>query len=50
MTYECLCGYVYDESVGIPDLDIKAGTKWEDVPEDFLCPTCNMGKDNFRQT
>jgi len=48
MKYVCdVCGYVYDETVGDPDNDIAAGTKWEDVPEDFLCPLCSVGKDQF---
>ena len=36
--FKCsVCGYVYDESSGIPG-KIKPGTKWEDIPEDFTCP------------
>ena len=46
--YKCsVCGYVYDEAAGYPDLDIAPGTKWEDVPDDFVCPECGMGKDVF---
>jgi len=45
--YECLCGYVYNEAAGIPDDGIAPGTKWEDIPEDFICPLCGMGKDGF---
>ena len=48
--YVCtLCGYVYDEAVGDPDNGIAAGTKWEDLPEDFTCPLCGVGKDQFEQ-
>lgn len=48
MKYVCtVCGYVYDEAVGDPDNGIAAGTKWEDVPEDYLCPLCGVGKDMF---
>ena len=37
--YVCdVCGYVYDEEAGDPDNGIAPGTKWEDVPEDFVCP------------
>ena len=44
MKYVCdACGYVYDETVGDPE----HGTKWEDVPEDFECPLCGVGKDMF---
>ena len=47
MNYECVCGYVYEESKGEPDSGIEPGTKWEDVPEDFVCPVCGVGKDEF---
>ena len=48
MKYVCqVCGYVYDEALGDPDNGIAAGTKWEDVPEDFVCPLCGVGKDQF---
>ena len=41
--YVCdVCGYIYDEAAGDPDNGIEAGTKWEDVPEDFLCPLCGV--------
>jgi len=49
MKYECVCGYVYDESIGDPESGIAAGTKWEDVPEDYECPTCSLGKDHFTE-
>lgn len=46
--YVCdVCGYVYDEAAGDPDNGIAPGTKWEDVPDDFLCPLCGVGKDSF---
>ncbi len=48
MKYVCdVCGYVYDEEKGEPDSNIAPGTKWEDVPEDFVCPLCGVTKDNF---
>ena len=48
MRYVCdVCGYVYNETAGDPGNDIQPGTKWEDVPEDFLCPLCSVGKDQF---
>lgn len=48
--YECsVCGYVYDEAVGDPDSGIAPGTKFEDIPEDWVCPTCGVGKDNFQE-
>ena len=46
--YVCdVCGYVYDPEVGAPDQGIVPGTAWEDVPEDFVCPVCSVGKDQF---
>lgn len=46
--YVCeLCGYEYDEAKGDPDEGIPAGTKWEDVPDDWVCPDCGAGKDAF---
>lgn len=48
MKYVCnLCGYVYDEELGAPDEGIAPGTKWEDVPADWVCPLCGAGKDEF---
>jgi len=49
MKYECLCGYIYDEAVGDPDNGIAAGTKWDDLPENFTCPLCGAGKDGFSE-
>jgi rubredoxin-NAD+ reductase len=46
--WECIvCGLVYDEAKGWPDDGIAPGTKWEDVPEDWLCPDCGVGKEDF---
>lgn len=46
--YVCtVCGYVYDPESGEPDHGVAAGTKWEDVPDDFVCPVCGVGKDMF---
>ena len=50
MKYVCdVCGWEYDEEVGYPEAGIAPGTKWEDVPEDFECPLCNVGKDQFSE-
>ena len=50
MKYVCdVCGWEYDEEVGYPEGGIAPGTKWEDVPEDFECPLCNVGKDQFSE-
>ncbi|WOX05913.1 FAD-dependent oxidoreductase [Microbulbifer pacificus] len=46
--WECLvCGWVYDESKGAPEDGIPPGTRWEDVPKDWQCPECGVGKDDF---
>ena len=45
--YVCACGYEYDPAVGDPDGGIKPGTAFEDIPDDWVCPTCGLGKDNF---
>ena len=42
-----VCGYVYDPAVGDPDNGIAPGTKFEDLPEDCVCPICGVGKDMF---
>ena len=48
MKYVCdVCGWEYDEEQGYPEGGIAPGTKWEDVPEDFECPMCSVGKDQF---
>lgn len=48
MKYICtVCGFEYDEEVGYPEAGIAPGTKWEDVPEDFECPLCGVGKELF---
>ena len=50
MKYVCdVCGWEYDEEEGYPEGGIAPGTKWEDVPEDFECPLCNVGKDQFSE-
>ncbi|HJB39325.1 MAG TPA: rubredoxin [Candidatus Ruthenibacterium avium] len=50
MRYVCnVCGYVYDEANGDPDAGIAAGTKWADVPADWTCPLCGVGKDDFSE-
>ncbi len=46
--YECqACGYIYDPEKGDPNNGVKAGTAFEDLPEDWVCPVCGVGKDNF---
>jgi rubredoxin-NAD+ reductase len=46
--WECIvCGLIYDEKEGWPEDGIAPGTKWEDVPEDWTCPDCGVGKADF---
>ncbi len=46
--YECIvCGWVYDEEKGDPDSGVAAGTKWDDLPEDWVCPMCGASKEDF---
>ena len=46
--WECIvCGLIYDEKIGWPDDGIPPGTKWEDVPDDWMCPDCGVGKEDF---
>jgi len=48
--YVCtICGYVYDPEQGDPDNDVDPGTKWADVPDDWQCPVCGAGKDDFEK-
>jgi len=48
--YVCaLCGYVYDPEAGDPDEGITPGTLFEDLPEDWTCPVCGAGKDEFSE-
>ena len=48
--YVCeVCGYVYDPAAGDPDSGIDAGTSFENIPEDWVCPLCGVGKDQFEE-
>ena len=48
--YVCdVCGWVYDEELGAPEHGIEPGTKFEDLPDDFECPLCGVGKDSFSE-
>jgi rubredoxin len=42
-----ICGWVYDEAAGLPDEGIAPGTRWADVPADWRCPLCDVGKSDF---
>lgn len=46
--YTCtICGYVYDPDQGDPDSGIEPGTSFEELPEDWVCPVCGAGKEDF---
>ncbi|MFH1542733.1 MAG: rubredoxin [bacterium] len=48
--YVCtVCGYVYDPAVGDPDSGIKQGTKFEDIPDTWVCPVCGVEKSKFEK-
>jgi rubredoxin len=46
--FQCaICGFVYDEALGLPEEGIPAGTPWDKVPEHWSCPDCGAGKADF---
>lgn len=46
--YICnICGYIYDPTVGDPDSGIQPGTAFKDLPENWVCPLCGVGKEDF---
>lgn len=47
-SYECVvCGIVYHEEQGWPEEGIAPGTRWQAVPDDWLCPDCGVDKSDF---
>lgn len=47
--WKCImCGFVYDESRGMPDEGIQRGTAWADIPDEWSCPECGMAKAAFQ--
>jgi rubredoxin len=49
--YVCIaCGYIYDPQVGDEDGGIAPGTRFEDLPDDWVCPICGVGKSGFEKT
>lgn len=42
-----ICGWVYNEAEGLPEDGIAPGTRWEDIPDDWRCPECDVGKEDF---
>ena len=47
-TFQCgTCGFVYSEAEGLPEEGFPAGTRWADIPADWVCPDCSMSKAQF---
>ncbi len=42
-----VCGFIYDEALGVPEEGIEPGTRWADVPDTWTCPDCGATKDDF---
>ncbi len=48
MKYICeVCGWIYDDEEGAPEQGVVAGTRFEELPEEFICELCGVGKDQF---
>jgi len=46
--WQCVvCGFIYDEAIGLPEEGIAPGTAWADIPENWACPDCGVGKADF---
>ena len=46
--WQCIvCGFIYDETKGIPEDGIPAGTRWKDIPANWVCPVCGVAKADF---
>lgn len=49
-TWLCIvCSFIYDESLGLPSEGIAPGTRWADIPNDWMCPECGVGKADFER-
>lgn len=47
--WQCVsCGLIYDEALGMPEEGIAPGTRWKDIPEDWVCPSCGASKADFQ--
>lgn len=50
-TWMCVvCGFIYDEAVGLPEEGLAPGTRWADIPDTWTCPDCGVTKDDFEMT
>jgi rubredoxin len=46
--WQCFfCGFIYDEAQGLPEEGIAPGTRWEDIPDTWICPSCGAAKSDF---
>ena len=49
--YMCLiCGFIYDEALGMPESGIAPRTRWDDIPLSWRCPDCGAGREEFEMT
>ena len=49
--YQCIiCGYIYDPYEGESEVGIEPGTPFSELPDDYLCPVCGVGKEDFEET
>ncbi|MDX2277885.1 MAG: rubredoxin [Hyphomonadaceae bacterium] len=47
--WQCFfCGFIYDEAKGCAELGLPPGTRWEDIPDDWVCPDCGAAKSDFQ--
>lgn len=42
-----ICGWVYEEEAGSPGDGLAPGTRWDDIPDDWICPDCGAEKEDF---
>jgi len=48
--YKCtVCGYIYDPAAGDASQGVKPGTAFINLPDDWVCPECGVGKDMFEK-
>lgn len=48
--YVCdVCGYIYDPEIGDLDSGIAPGTSFQDLPDEWICPVCGVGKEQFSE-
>jgi rubredoxin len=42
-----ICGWIYDEALGLPEEGLPPGTRWHEIPFNWRCPLCDVGKEDF---